>query len=576
MNKNKARILGFILCLSAAGSGQADPRGAVRDVPIDVASIGGEQLLDQGIGNVEDFLQALPGISSLNQDSAPAGTNVDLRGLGSDRTLVLINGRRFATPTTIPGATGPAEGTGIDLGSIANSIERVEVLQDGAAATFGRDAVAGVVNFVTKRDEFSFDARASYSLNDTQRIFSDYKFAIQSNEQCDATTGEANPLWSHQDKHNFGLPEFEDRGHKIYFGSTDDGYREGGFDSYGNYPSRFVSGIRVRPDPLQTFVMFDMLVDLVKNDSSISQGVKDAFFFVTGMSMMYGGADLLSDQAYMLGTFNPEDWYERLKRASAEDAGTVPTVSTPPLPPPVVETEVPAEDANLAPFDKYPYPPDYSFDFSQCTVEQRDQVIKLIRERDAARATMGYYMDYLRREGQTAEDTAEDMRQVDAAIKLRDEKNQELKDYWRSCQLPAATSQASATPATSADAQAATGDAAATAPGESNEQPGKPGSCAFDESTRFNWNLEFHVYERYRLGDGSMGSRPAQGLGLDVFERDDDLDLEIPFISPRMYFDYKAFSDRRPRTFTDSTGRACVPLDKVSPQFYLSPDMLRE
>ncbi len=78
-----------------------------------------------------------------------------LRGLGSDYTLVLINGRRMAPR---------GSGSTIDLNSIPlAAIERVEVLTDGASALYGSDAIAGVVNFITKDDAQGVNLSARYN-----------------------------------------------------------------------------------------------------------------------------------------------------------------------------------------------------------------------------------------------------------------------------------------------------------------------------------------------------------------------------------------------------------------------------
>ncbi|MXZ45269.1 MAG: TonB-dependent receptor [Gammaproteobacteria bacterium] len=80
------------------------------------------------------------------------GTNqISLRGLGSDRTLVLMNGRRLPPSTT--GLSSTSISSVVDLNTIPISIvERIEVIKDGASAIYGSDAVAGVVNIVTRRD----------------------------------------------------------------------------------------------------------------------------------------------------------------------------------------------------------------------------------------------------------------------------------------------------------------------------------------------------------------------------------------------------------------------------------------
>lgn len=88
-----------------------------------------------------------------------AGVNtISLRGLGANRTLVLINGRR-AGPAGVGGTVGPT-----DLNTIPSSqIERIEILTDGASSIYGSDAVAGVVNIITKTNQDGGNATAFVS-----------------------------------------------------------------------------------------------------------------------------------------------------------------------------------------------------------------------------------------------------------------------------------------------------------------------------------------------------------------------------------------------------------------------------
>ena len=101
-------------------------------------------------GNVSigDILQDLTtnsnGINVQANNGGSGATRVNLRGLGSARTLVLVNGRRMV---------GTAGSSSVDLNAIPTAaIERVEVLKDGASAVYGSDAVAGVVNIITRTD----------------------------------------------------------------------------------------------------------------------------------------------------------------------------------------------------------------------------------------------------------------------------------------------------------------------------------------------------------------------------------------------------------------------------------------
>ncbi|WP_058833716.1 TonB-dependent receptor [Luteimonas abyssi] len=115
----------------------------------------------QGFTSVADIIQNIsntgsPAIS--RADALASGENVggqyvDLRGLGPQRTLVLLNGRRM-------GITSDGYS---DLASIPTSVvERVEVLTDGASAIYGSDAVAGVINIITRRDFDGLEASAYY------------------------------------------------------------------------------------------------------------------------------------------------------------------------------------------------------------------------------------------------------------------------------------------------------------------------------------------------------------------------------------------------------------------------------
>ncbi len=96
--------------------------------------------------------------NQFDNNNAAGTANVNLRGLGVSRTLVLINGRRAVT-SALPHNDGQGF---VDLNSLPlGALDRIEVLKDGAAATYGSDAVAGVINFVTKQDFEGFELNAS-------------------------------------------------------------------------------------------------------------------------------------------------------------------------------------------------------------------------------------------------------------------------------------------------------------------------------------------------------------------------------------------------------------------------------
>ncbi|WKE64910.1 TonB-dependent receptor [Gallaecimonas kandeliae] len=136
-------------------------QGALSPTPLTVIS--GDVIQDMGITNVADLLNKLPqstvGISpetSNNTIFANGLNQTDLRGLGTARTLVLVNGRRYVA--------GSAGDTAVDLNNLPTTmIERVEIITGGASAVYGSDAVAGVVNIITRKKTDGLELDASYT-----------------------------------------------------------------------------------------------------------------------------------------------------------------------------------------------------------------------------------------------------------------------------------------------------------------------------------------------------------------------------------------------------------------------------
>lgn len=123
----------------------------VSSVPIQ--SLSDDDLRLSGEVSLADIVNDVPAlISSTTGENSGTGQNaLNLRGLGTERTLTLINGRR---------SVGGFEGSqAVDIGSIpAALVERIEVLTGGASALYGADAVTGVVNFILKDDFEGFEA----------------------------------------------------------------------------------------------------------------------------------------------------------------------------------------------------------------------------------------------------------------------------------------------------------------------------------------------------------------------------------------------------------------------------------
>lgn len=141
-------------------------RGAA-DSPAPIHSYDRSAMDRSGVGTVGDFMKRIPqnfnggpsedsvGGQAGGEPHEVSGASVNLRGLGSDSTLTLINGRRVA----------PADQRGgfADISLIPlNAIERIDVLTDGSSAVYGSDAVGGVVNFVLRRDFTGPETRVRY------------------------------------------------------------------------------------------------------------------------------------------------------------------------------------------------------------------------------------------------------------------------------------------------------------------------------------------------------------------------------------------------------------------------------
>jgi outer membrane receptor protein involved in Fe transport len=116
-----------------------------------VTQVTAADVVTQGVTRIEDLVNQLPqAFASQNvtvSNGATGSATLDLRGLGSPRTLVLIDGRRMPYGGVQAAAAAP------DINQIPTAmIERVDVLTGGASAVYGSDAVAGVVNFIMKKD----------------------------------------------------------------------------------------------------------------------------------------------------------------------------------------------------------------------------------------------------------------------------------------------------------------------------------------------------------------------------------------------------------------------------------------
>lgn len=139
-------------------------RGTPEDAAVPVAVVSAEELQNKGISSPLELIKELPSVGSVlgdtNQFSVSSqgfqgNGSINLRGLGATRTLVLLNGKRMIQ--------APGDGfTDTNLIPLF-ALQRVEILKDGAAATYGSDAIAGVANFITRNNFDGVEIAGDYT-----------------------------------------------------------------------------------------------------------------------------------------------------------------------------------------------------------------------------------------------------------------------------------------------------------------------------------------------------------------------------------------------------------------------------
>ena len=179
-------------------TGSRITRVSGMDTPTPLTSIDSEEIAYSGSINLGDFLNELPAFRStfsLNNGSRFLGTTglnlLDLRGMGTARTLVLVDGHRH-----VGGFNGSAA---VDINTIPQElVERVEVITGGASAIYGADAVTGVVNFVMKDDfdGLTIDAQTSHP---DSKGGEQWDFGITFGKNFGGERGNVSMAWEHSE-----------------------------------------------------------------------------------------------------------------------------------------------------------------------------------------------------------------------------------------------------------------------------------------------------------------------------------------------------------------------------------------
>ncbi len=258
--------------ISVVGTRRRDGRSAM-DAPVPVDVIASEELRSQGSTDMIDVLtNVVPSYNANREPISDAGTLVrpaNLRGMPSDSTLVLVNGKRRHRGAVIgefiAGLNKGAQGVDIaPLPSIA--MKQVEVLRDGAAAQYGSDAIAGVLNFVLSDDPEA--RRLQYStgqyyegdgqINQLSGLFGTHlgqngfaTLAFEAKETDPTSRGIQDPsAQALEDAGNqsitnpvvvWGTPEITDD-YKLFFNAAVEAGEDSEAYSFGNYATRQTDG----------------------------------------------------------------------------------------------------------------------------------------------------------------------------------------------------------------------------------------------------------------------------------------------------------------------------------------------
>ena len=194
-----------------------------KETPAVVQTISRQDIQRSGFATVEELLRANSAVDAGGsiQDGAASGfvnglATISLRGFGAQGTLVLVNGRRIAPAAAVDVNFG--RGTLLNVNTIPKgAIDRIEILKDGASALYGSDAMAGVINYVLRKDFNGIDASAGISASDkgvgkTTNASLSYGLGNLSSQGFNLIAGleasKRDPVWHSELKNRGNLDEY--------------------------------------------------------------------------------------------------------------------------------------------------------------------------------------------------------------------------------------------------------------------------------------------------------------------------------------------------------------------------------
>lgn len=307
-------------------TGTRDPHQTAQKSLSPVTVFSSRQISQTGQADLRDALMMMaPSMTktAMTIGNANMTDAIELRGLTPNHTLVLVNGKRRHTTSVMTDYTGPQQGSlpvDIDMIPLA-SVDHIELLQDGAAAQYGSDAIAGVVNIITKHSRHELSAQAlnggyyagdGFTSGESVNWGTDlnghgfFDLSAEYKYQDHTDRGGVDNRTGNKDNHIMGNPrsQRETISYNMAYDITDDAQFYS-FATYGHVNSESYQNFRLPSILPEVYPQgFSPQITLAQNDYSFTAGFKGRHFgWDWDVSTTYGGN--VADVG-MFDTVNPD------------------------------------------------------------------------------------------------------------------------------------------------------------------------------------------------------------------------------------------------------------------------------
>ncbi|MDJ0698542.1 MAG: S8 family serine peptidase [Woeseiaceae bacterium] len=314
-NKN-ARLSALVLALGAIASVSAEivVTGSSRfhrdELPHAIQVVSNEELVRARPQTVSELLAGLPGVNTGSRSDPVYVRGSGLANEGALDPMVLVNGTRVSGGLS---AIDP---------EVIDSIDVVK--GPAAAAIYGSDALAGVINITTKPGYELGDPAGSATLPTVQATLSNYSLATQNTEYCDAADGAYAKTWAWFGRHNYGVGEFSSDRSTQFWGSVDSGFapRHSAPPFLWSAESPGGGQKQESVSPYASFMEWYGLYQRIVGSPAIPQDHRMLF----AITMMFNYATLnrtYSDAAAVLGVFDPDHVFNSIETAYGENPSGV-------------------------------------------------------------------------------------------------------------------------------------------------------------------------------------------------------------------------------------------------------------